>query len=139
GGFVFYVQGGKLTYGYNYVADKRFKVQSDSTIPEGDHIFSFQFSPIGKADIPKGKGVPATISLFVDGAPVGKGDLPVTIPLSLVLAAGVCAGAVPGARVMTDYTAPFALGGRVKRAWVDVTGGAIEDRGAKMRMSPARQ
>ena len=24
GGFAFYVQGGKLTYGYNYVADKRF-------------------------------------------------------------------------------------------------------------------
>ena len=30
GGFSFYVQDGKLTYGYNYVADQRFKVQSDS-------------------------------------------------------------------------------------------------------------
>ena len=29
GGFSFYVQDGKLTYGYNYVADQRFKVQSD--------------------------------------------------------------------------------------------------------------
>ena len=35
GGFSFYVQDGKLTYGYNYVADQRFKVQSDEPIPEG--------------------------------------------------------------------------------------------------------
>ena len=62
GGFAFYVQGGKLTYGYNYVADQRFKVQSDRSIPEGDHIFSFEFKPTGKADIAKGKGVPATSS-----------------------------------------------------------------------------
>ena len=42
GGFSFYVQNGKLTYGYNYVADQRFKVQAnDGGIPEGDHIFSF--------------------------------------------------------------------------------------------------
>ena len=81
GGFVFYVQDGKLTYGYNYVADQRFKVQSDRPLPEGDHIFSFEFRPTGAADVSKGRGVPATITLFVDGAPVGHGDLPVTIPL----------------------------------------------------------
>jgi arylsulfatase len=139
GGFVFYVQGGKLTYGYNYVADKRFKVQSGSAVPEGDHIFSVQFSPTGKADIPKGKGVPATITLFVDGAPVGRGDLPVTIPLSLGLAAGVCIGADSGSPVMTDYKAPFAFTGTVKKALVDVTGDAIEDKAARMRMYLARQ
>jgi hypothetical protein len=107
GGFVLYVQEGKLTYGYNYVADKRFKVQSDSTIPEGDHIFSFEFIPTGKADVANGKGVPATIKLLVDGEPVGSGDLPVTIPLQLGLSAGVCVGADSGASIMdTDYEAP---------------------------------
>ena len=73
-------------------AEQRFKVQSDNAIPEGDHIFSFEFKPTGKADIAKGKGVPAEVTLLVDGAPVGKGDLPVTIPLSLGLSAGVCVG-----------------------------------------------
>jgi len=58
GGFVFYVQKGKLSHGDNYVADQRFKVQSETAIPEGDHIFSFEFTPTGKADIPKGKGIP---------------------------------------------------------------------------------
>ena len=140
GGFAFYVQNSKLTYGYNYVADQRFRVQSDTAIPEGDHIFSFEFTPTGKADIPKGKGVPASIKLFVDGNPIGNGNLPVTIPLSLGLAAGVCVGADAGSPVMdTDYKAPFPFTGTVKKALVDVTGEPVEDMAAKMRMYLARQ
>ena len=139
GGFSFYVQDGKLTYGYNYVADQRFKVQSDGALPEGEHIFSFEFTPTGKPDIPKGKGVPANIKLFVDGKAVGSGDLPVTIPLQLGLAAGVSIGSDAGAPVMTDYTPPFAYTGRVKKALVDISGEAIEDMEAKMKMYLARQ
>jgi arylsulfatase len=139
GGFSFYVQDGKLTYGYNYVADQRFKVQSDRPIPEGDHIFSLEFTPTGKPDIARGKGVPATITLFVDGTPIGSGDLPLTIPLSLGLSAGVCIGADTGSPVMTDYTPPFAFTGTVKKVLVDVSGEAIEDKEAQMKMYLARQ
>ena len=92
--------------------------------------------PTGKADIANGKGVPASVTLLVDGAPVGKGDLPVTIPLSL---RGVCVGSDAGAPVMTDYKPPFAFTGTVKKALVDVTGEAIEDMAAKMKMYLARQ
>src|SRR5215475_116812 len=68
GGFVFYIKGGKLTYGYNYVADQRFKVEAGKAgIPEGDHVFTFEFTPTGKADIGKGKGTPADITLMIDG------------------------------------------------------------------------
>ena len=35
GGFSFYVQKGKLTYGYNYVADKHFKIESTRAPAEG--------------------------------------------------------------------------------------------------------
>jgi arylsulfatase A-like enzyme len=139
GGFAFYVQGGKLTYGYNYVADQRFKVQSENGVPEGDHIFSFAFTPTGPPDIARGKGVPAKIGLFVDGDQIGSGDLPVTIPLALGLAAGVSVGADAGAPVMTDYASPFAFTGTVKKALVDVTGEPIEDKAAQMRMYLARQ
>jgi arylsulfatase len=133
------VQGGKLTYGYNYVADQRFKVQSDSAIPEGEHILSFEFTPTGKPDIAKGKGVPASIKLFVDAKQVGSGDLPVTIPLSLGLAAGVSLGANPGSPTVPDFEPPFAFTGTVRKALVDVSGEAIEDQEAKMRMYLARQ
>lgn len=140
GGFSFYVQDGKLTYGYNYVSDQRFKVQSNGAgIPEGDHIFSFEFTPTGKPDIPKGKGVPASIKLLIDGKPIATGDLPVTIPLSLGLSAGVCVGADAGSPVMEDYRPPFAFTGTVKKVLVDVTGEAVEDKEAQMKMYLARQ
>jgi hypothetical protein len=139
GGFSFYVQDGKLTYGYNYVADKHFKVQSGQAIPKGDHIFSFEFTPTGKADIPKGKGVPANIKLFVDGKPFGNGDLPVTIALSLGLAAGVSVGTDGGAPVMPDYKPPFSFTGTVKKVLIDVSGEAVEDKAAMMKMYLARQ
>jgi arylsulfatase len=141
GGFAFYVKDGRLTYGYNYVADQRFRVTSDSVIPAGDHIFSFEFIPTGKPDIAKGRGVPATIKLFVDGQPVGTGELPVTIPLSLGLSAGVSVGSDAGSPVMTetDYKGQFPFTGTIKKALLDVTGEAIEDKAAKMRIYLAHQ
>jgi arylsulfatase A-like enzyme len=140
GGFAFYVQNGKLIYGYNYVADQTFKVQSNTgSIPEGDHIFSFEFTPTGKPDIPRGKGVPANIKLLVDGKEVGQGDLPVTIPLLLSISAGVSLGANSGSPVMPDYQSPFAFTGVVKRALVDVTGESVEDKAAQMKIYLARQ
>jgi len=108
-------------------------------VPEGEHIFSFEFTPTGKPDIPKGKGVPAKVKLFVDGKAVGSGNLPVTIPISLGLSAGVCVGSDAGSPVMEDYAAPFAFTGTVKKALIDVSGEAIEDMQAKMRMYLARQ
>lgn len=139
GGFAFYVQDGKLTYGYNYVADTRFKVQSRDSVPEGDHIFSFEFTPTGKADIAHGKGVPAKIKLFVDAKEVGSGDLPVTIPLALGLAAGVVVGADAGSPVMEDYEPPFAFTGTIRKALIDISGELVEDQEVKMKMYMARQ
>ena len=72
-----------------------------------------------------------TFIQLVDGAPVGQGDLPVTIPLSLGLSASVCVGSDAGAPVMTDYKPPFAYTGTVKKALVDVTGEAVEDMAAR--------
>jgi arylsulfatase A-like enzyme len=139
GGFTFYVQNGKLTYGYNYVADSHFKVESSQPLPTGRHIFSIQFDPTGPADVAKGKGTPAKITLLVDGTSVGEGSLPVTIPLSLGLGAGVSVGADPGSPTMPDYAPPFAFTGTVHKALVDVTGEAVEDYEAKMRVYLARQ
>lgn len=128
GGFAFYVQQGKLTYGYNYVADQVFRIQSDVAVPEGEHVFSFEFAPTGAPDIARGKGVPARINLFIDGAPAGGGDLPVTIALNLGISAGVSIGANAGSPVMPDYAAPFAFTGMVRKALVDVTGEPLEDK-----------
>lgn len=87
----------------------------------------------------KGKGTPATITLFVDGKPVGSGDLPVTIPLLMGLAAGVSVGADPGAPVTTEYEPPFAFTGTIARAVYDVSGERVEDHEAEFRIALARQ
>jgi len=139
GGFSFYVQNGKLTYGYNYVTDSYFKVESSQPLPTGHHIFSFQFTPTGPADIAQGRGTPANIKLLVDGQPVAEGDLPVTIPLSLGLGAGVALGSDPGSPTMPDYQPPFKFTGEVNRALVDVTGEAVQDYEERMRIYLARQ
>jgi len=75
----------------------------------------------------------------VDGQAVGEGHLPVTIPLSLGLAAGAAVGVDPGSPTMPDYKPPFAFTGTVKRAMVDVTGTSVESHDEKMRMILARQ
>jgi arylsulfatase len=139
GGFAFYVQNGLLTYGYNYVAEQFFRVRSGGAIPAGHHILSAEFTPTGPADLANGKGTPAKVVLFVDGQPVGEGDLPVTIPLSLGLAAGVAVGADPGSPALPDYKPPFAYAGRIKRALVDVSGTPVDDLKEQMRQILARQ
>jgi arylsulfatase len=139
GGFSIYVMEGVFTYGYNYVADSYFHVRSSSALPAGHHLLSVEFRPTGPADLAAGKGTPAHITLFVDGAAVGEGDLPVTIPLSLGLAAGVAVGHDPGSPAMPDYLPPFAWSGLIHRAFVDVSGTPIEDQEAQIREVLARQ
>jgi arylsulfatase len=139
GGFSFYVKDGKLRYGYNYVAQDYFYVGSSERVPEGHHFLSFEFTPTGKPDLGNGKGTPATVRLLVDGKEIGRGDLPVTIPLSLGLGAGVAVGADPGSPATPEYTPPFRFTGTIKRVQVDTSGESIEDKAAKFRAVMARQ
>ncbi|HEY2049675.1 MAG TPA: arylsulfatase [Caulobacteraceae bacterium] len=125
-GFSFYLQNGRLTYGYNYVDTQRFKVVSDRPVAEGDHVFSYEFTPTGPPDIAKGKGTPASIKLFIDGDPAGSGDVPMTVPLIMGLGGGLSLGRNSGSPVMPDYESPFAFTGTVKGALVDVTGEPLE-------------
>jgi arylsulfatase len=55
------------------------------------------------------------------------------------LAAGVAVGSDPGSPALPDYQPPFAYGGKIKRALVDVTGVPIVAQEEKMREILARQ
>jgi arylsulfatase len=140
GGFSFFVKDGKLTYVYNYVADQRFRIVSDSEVPKGDHILSFEFEPTGEAKPLEGIGTPGTIKLFADGDQIGEGELPVTIPLLMGLASGVSVGADTGAPVVIDdYEAPFPFTGTVRKVMYDVSGEHVVDHEAEFRVALARQ
>jgi Sulfatase len=139
GGFTFFVQDGKLCYGYNYVAEQRFSIVSEEDVPTGRHALSFEFEPTGEPEPMKGKGAPGKLKLFVDGAPIGEGELPITIPLAMGLAAGVAVGADAGAPVSEDYEPPFAFTGTIERVVYDISGAHVVDHEAEIRMALARQ
>jgi arylsulfatase len=139
GGFSLYVQGGKLHYAYNYVADTEYHVESKDRVPSGRHKLRFEFEVTGKPDIPKGLGAPGRAQLYVDGALVGQMDQPKTIPLSMGLGGGMTAGADPGAPVTSLYNPPFKFTGTLHSVTVDVSGDLIPDHESAMRVVMARQ
>jgi arylsulfatase len=51
----------------------------------------------------------------------------------------VAVGADPGSPALPDYKPPFAYGGRIRRALVDVSGTPLEDLREQMRQILARQ
>jgi arylsulfatase A-like enzyme len=139
GGFSFFVKDNRLRYTYNYVAQQRFQVVSDTEVPTGRHILSFEFEPTGQPEPLKGKGAPGILKLFIDGEPAGQGELPVTIPLSLGLAAGVSVGRDAGAPVTDEYRPPFPFTGTLHRVVYDVSGEHVVDHEAEIRIALARQ
>jgi arylsulfatase len=139
GGYSLYIQGGKLRYVYNYVGRNRYSIESNNPVPEGHHELCFEFAVTGPPDIPHGKGAPGRGQLYIDGNLVGQGDIPLTNPLSFGLISSVVVGADTGAPVTREYQSPFAFTGTIHSVTVDVSGEAIEDHEAALKMAMARQ
>jgi len=138
GGYSLFVQGGKLVYVHNYVGRDYFKVESETTLPEGRHKLRFEFEPTGDLNLLEGKGAPGRFQLYVDGDLVGETDVPYTTPMILNPGALTC-GANPGSSVTPDYVAPFRFTGTIHTVTVDVSGDLIVDTEAEMRVAMARQ
>nr|WP_203454650.1 sulfatase-like hydrolase/transferase [Jiangella aurantiaca] len=139
GGFTFFVQDGRLHYVYNYVADQEFHVVSDRPVPAGRHALSFEFAPTGEPRPLEGKGAPGVATPFVDGEPIGSGDLPVTIPITMGLASGIAVGSDAGSPVTAVYRSPFPLTGLIDRVVYDLSGDGVVDHAAEIRIALARQ
>ncbi len=138
GGYSFFVKGNKLVYVHNYVGRDYFKVESETTLPEGRHKLRFEFEPTGDLNLLEGKGAPGRFQLYVDGDLVGETDVPYTTPMILNPGALTC-GANPGSSVTPDYVAPFRFTGTIHTVTVDVSGDLIVDTEAEMRVAMARQ
>ena len=105
----------------------------------GRHFLSMEFEPTGKPDIPNGKGVPANVNLLVDGMTLASGEFPVTIPIRLGQGGAMVVGADPGAPVNPEYEPPFRFTGTLKRVIVDVSGEAVTDHEAEMKVYLRKQ
>jgi arylsulfatase len=119
GGFSFFVKDRKLHYVHNYVGSQEYHVESDVELPEGRQSLRFEFEPTGKPDIATGKGTPGRVQFYINGAAAGQGDIPVTIPLTIV-GEGMTVGRDPGSAVSTLYAPPFAFSGALFTVTVDV-------------------
>ena len=143
GGYVLFVQDGKLHYVHNYVGAEELVVSSDSPVPSGKHALRYEFEPTGPPDLMAGRGTPGVGKLFVDGEQVGQADLAVTIPLALGLGSGFAVGRNPGSATSERYASPFPFTGTISKVTVDVSGKPDHDeeesKKAEARVAMARQ
>jgi hypothetical protein len=139
GGYSLYLRDRKLHYAYNYVGIKEFHIESDVAVADGRHELRFEFEPSGAPDLARGRGAPGHARLFVDGALVGGGELPVTIPIDIGITEGLTVGRDEGSAVSGDYEAPYAFTGGLEQVVVDVSGEFVEDHASQLRIAMAHQ
>jgi arylsulfatase len=87
-----------IKYCYNLAGVKHFLVESADALPAGRHQVRMEFKYAGGG---LGKGGKAT--LFVDGKPVGEGEIPMTQAIVFSADDGCDVGEDSGAAVSPDY------------------------------------
>jgi arylsulfatase len=139
GGYSLYIKDGKVHYVYNYLARKKFKISSNTKVPQGDVTIVYEFQVKGKPDTRHGKGAPGTGRLFINGKKVGEADMDVTVPL-LFSIEGLSCGSDYGDSVDPKaYKPPFEFTGTIKRVTFDLSGKAIKNAEAEMRRAMSKQ
>jgi len=116
GGFALYVQHRRLHYVYNHLGRGRSTVVSDTELPSGSVVLSFQFEPTDD-DVGIGR-------LAVDGADVGQGEvLGATGDTGPLLSGSfTCGYADSKSRPLCpDYVPPFRFRGDIDHAVVELT------------------
>lgn len=98
GGWSLYCLGGKLKYCYNLGGIKNFYAESADPIPAGTHQVRMEFDYDGPG-LAKG----GTVTLFIDGEPVGTGQVDATLPNIFSADDGCDVGTDSGAAVSPDY------------------------------------
>jgi arylsulfatase A-like enzyme len=76
GGWSVYLHEGRPAHCYNLFGLQRFKVYGDNAVPAGEHQVRVEFTYDGG-----GLGKGGSFALFVDGAAVGEGRVPATVPM----------------------------------------------------------
>lgn len=76
GGWALYAKDGKPRYCYNFAGLQRFYVDGEQAIPAGRHQVRAEFAYDGG-----GLGKGGTVTLYLDGVPIGSGRVEATMPL----------------------------------------------------------
>ncbi|MEY9968375.1 hypothetical protein ABIA33_006459 [Streptacidiphilus sp. MAP12-16] len=100
GGWSLYARDGRLRYCYNLVGLQHFYVGSDNKLPVGEHQVRMEFDYDGPG-LAKG----GTVTLYLDGAEVGRGQLPMTQAIVFSADEATHVGRESGAPVTPEYPA----------------------------------
>jgi arylsulfatase len=98
GGWSLYAKNGKLKYCYNLVGVNHYFVESADALPAGTHQVRMEFAYAGG-----GLGKGGKVTLFVDGKPVGEGNIPMTQAMVFSADDGLDVSEDSGAPVSPDY------------------------------------
>jgi arylsulfatase len=111
GGYVLYVQGGRLVYEYLYADETRYVLASDRALPVGRSTLRFEFTKTGDYQ--------GTGTLRINGEPAGSVHLPRTWPVSGT-SGGLYCGRDGGTPVSQAYRLPFAFTGTLNRVVIEL-------------------
>jgi arylsulfatase len=98
GGWSLYAKKGKLKYCYNVAGVNHYFVESAGLLPAGSHQLRMEFAYAGG-----GLGKGGKVTLYVDGKPVGEGNIPMTQAMIFSADDGLDVGEDSGAPVSPDY------------------------------------
>jgi arylsulfatase len=113
-GWSFCVEGGKLTYHYNFFDTDRIKVESTNPLPAGKAEMKFDF-------VSEGVGKAATVTLFVNGEKVGEGKIPRQVPFRFgIESMDVGMDTLSPVSKTYEKKLPFAFTGKIEKAVLDL-------------------
>ncbi|HYR95585.1 MAG TPA: arylsulfatase [Candidatus Binatus sp.] len=120
GGWSLYVKDGRLCYAHNFVGLEEHRVRSDVALAPGARVLELRFTKTAEHQ--------GTAELVVDGAVVGRGEVPrFTTTRFSITGAGLTCGRGSGLAVTDDYRGAFPFTGRIGRVVVEVAGEPFRD------------
>jgi hypothetical protein len=120
GGWSLYVKNGRLGYVHNFVGLEERRVTAGAALAPGARVLEMRFTKTAEHR--------GTLELVVDGAVVGRGEVPrFTTTRFSITGAGLTCGRGWGLPVTDDYRGAFPFTGRIRRVVVEVDGAPFQD------------
>jgi arylsulfatase len=139
-GWSLYAKDGCPRYCYNLLGLQRFKVGAEAAIPAGTHQVRMEFAYDGGGPAKGG-----TVTLYVDGAPVGEGRVGATVPLVFSADETADVGRDSASPVSDDYDGKTSLfSGTVNWVQIDLGDDSVDadhliSSEERLRVAMARQ
>jgi arylsulfatase len=123
GGWAVYLNDGAPTYCHNFIGLQRFTVRGEQAVPAGTHQVRMEFAYDGGGPAKGG-----TVTVYVDGDPIGEGRVGATVPFLFSGDETTDVGLDAASPVSDDYSpAESVFNGKVNWVQIDIAEAAADD------------